>query len=289
MPSTICSTELARRAFAGALALCAALVAPAFAHDFWIRPARFSTEPNQRVAIDLRVGEHFHGEAVARNPDKIARFCALHAQLPELSIPGIEGRAPAGYFGAPSAGLWTLGYRSRPSSIELAAEKFESYLAAEGLEHVSALRKQRGASGRPGKELYSRCAKSLVCVGAPRAENASELARALGFPLELFAHADPYRLHAGDELELLLVFNGAPLANALVGCVREGAPEREQRLRSDARGCVRFVLEQAGVHLVHAVHMLPAPPESGADWESLWAALTFELPASQRASEPRRE
>lgn len=30
--------------------------------------------------------------------------------------------------------------------------------------------------------------------------------------------------------------------------------------------------------LVKAVHMLPAPAGSGADWESLWASLTFEIP-----------
>ena len=38
------------------------------------------------------------------------------------------------------------------------------------------------------------------------------------------------------------------------------------------------VTTRAGVWLVKAVHMAPAPAESGAEWESLWASLTFEVP-----------
>jgi len=33
------------------------------------------------------------------------------------------------------------------------------------------------------------------------------------------------------------------------------------------------------IWLVKTVHMVPAPADSGADWESLWASLTFEIPA----------
>jgi len=33
------------------------------------------------------------------------------------------------------------------------------------------------------------------------------------------------------------------------------------------------------VWLLSAVHMIDAPPGSGARWESLWSSLTFELPA----------
>jgi len=39
------------------------------------------------------------------------------------------------------------------------------------------------------------------------------------------------------------------------------------------------VLDRPGLWLIKAVHMVPAPEGSGAEWESLWASLTFELPA----------
>jgi len=37
-------------------------------------------------------------------------------------------------------------------------------------------------------------------------------------------------------------------------------------------------LPRPGVWLVKVVHMVPAPKDTGADWESLWASLTFEIP-----------
>ena len=41
---------------------------------------------------------------------------------------------------------------------------------------------------------------------------------------------------------------------------------------------VSFAFAKPGAWLVKSVHMVPAPAKSGADWESLWASLTFELP-----------
>jgi hypothetical protein len=39
-----------------------------------------------------------------------------------------------------------------------------------------------------------------------------------------------------------------------------------------------LLLARAGAWLVKTVHMVPAPTDTGADWESLWASLTFEIP-----------
>jgi hypothetical protein len=44
-------------------------------------------------------------------------------------------------------------------------------------------------------------------------------------------------------------------------------------------GRASLVLDRPGLWLVKVVHMVPAPEGSGAEWESLWASLTFELPA----------
>jgi hypothetical protein len=43
-------------------------------------------------------------------------------------------------------------------------------------------------------------------------------------------------------------------------------------------GRARFALGAKGVWLVRVVHMVPAPRDSGADWESLWGSLVFERP-----------
>ena len=44
--------------------------------------------------------------------------------------------------------------------------------------------------------------------------------------------------------------------------------------RTDRNGRVTFALD-SGVWMIKAVHMVPAPPASGADWESFWSSLTF--------------
>jgi hypothetical protein len=48
---------------------------------------------------------------------------------------------------------------------------------------------------------------------------------------------------------------------------------------------VSLPLDAAGTWLVKAVHMTRTPAGSEADWESLWAPLTFEVPEKARTGE----
>jgi uncharacterized GH25 family protein len=253
-----------------------ALAGPASAHDFWIQPSSFRPEARARVAIDLRVGERFVGESVARNPERIDRFFVIAAGAEATPIAGIDAKAPAGYWTPSTDGLAWIGYRSRPSAVELPAEKFESYLAEEGLERVVDLRRIRGERKAPGRERYSRCAKALVQVGSPNASSRAREAK-LGFPLELFPDQDPYALRAGDTFSVRLAYLDKPLEGALVGAMVASDPDAEVRVRTDADGRARFTLARDGAYLVRVVHMVHAPADSEYEWESLWASLTFEL------------
>ena len=75
-----------------------------------------------------------------------------------------------------------------------------------------------------------------------------------------------------------LYYGGKPLKGALVMALQKDRPEPGLSARSDAQGRVRLRLDRPGVWLVKAVHMVPAGKETGADWESFWASLTFEVP-----------
>src|SRR5436305_1996263 len=81
----------------------------------------------------------------------------------------------------------------------------------------------------------------------------------------------------GDELPLTLLFNGKPAANALVIALSKTDPDKAVRARTDARGRVALRIPHGGFWLIKAVHMQAAPPDSGVDWESWWASITFEL------------
>jgi uncharacterized GH25 family protein len=246
---------------------------PVSAHDFWIEPSTFRPAPGGRVAVRLRVGQGLLGDPVPREPQRIERFAAVGG-MGEMGVPGVPGMDPAGFVSPSSPGLLWIVYDSGHESVQLDSAKFDSYLGEEGLERIRKLHKPG-----PVKEIYSRCAKSLLSVGAGPGAGYD---RVLGLELELVAEKNPYALKPGEELPLRLLYHGKPLDGALLVAIPKSKSGKDAKLsaRSDSRGRAALRLDRPGVWLVKAVHMVPAPKGSGAEWESLWASLTFELPAS---------
>lgn len=263
-----------------ALALLVLLLAgPALsAHDLWIEPAAFSPAPGQRVAVRLRLGQGFRGDPIPRDPKLLERFVALGARG-EAPIPGVANTEPAGFASFPAPGLQVLVYDSRREPVELDAAKFEEYLREEGLQKIISLRAERGQSAAPGREVFSRCAKALVAVGGKEAGTRGH-DRIAGLPLELVPQKSPYALAPGGELPVRLLYQGKPLADVLVIALQKGRAGEAVSARTDAKGRVALRLDRTGAWLVKAVHMVPAPRETGVDWESFWASLTFEIPAT---------
>jgi uncharacterized GH25 family protein len=249
------------------------LVPPAAAHEFWIEPATFQPAPGATVAIGLRSGENQVGETVPRREARIERF-ELVGPGTKLPVRGAEGRDPAGEATPPVAGSWQVVFRSRPLSITLDPAEFEAYLREEGLEHVIAERAAKGQARVDGREIYSRCAKALLSVGGAGAG----FDRVVGLPLELIPERDPAALGTDRTFPVRLEFDGKPLAGALVVARAKGAADRPLRARTDAAGRAILELDGPGPWLVTSVHMIPAPEGSDADWESLWASLTFLAP-----------
>lgn len=250
------------------------LAAPALrAHDFWIQPSTFTPEPGERVAVRLRVGDDFPGGRVPRMGRFLERL-AIVGPSPEEQVVGVEGVDPAGYVLAGEPGLHVLVYDSRPDALTLSGKGFEKHLAEQGLERVSELRRERGETEAEARELFSRCAKALVAVGARSGEGYD---RRVGLPLELVPEKNPFLLPPGEDLPLLLLYRGKPVAGVRVQARNPRRPEESVSGRTDANGRVRLRLASGGVWLVKAVYMAPAPEESGADWESFWASLTFEV------------
>ena len=262
---------------AAAVALCGA---PLLAHDMWMEPSTFSPLAGDIVSVRLRVGQDLLGDPIPRDPALVNQFVFEDASGRKPLV-GRDGADPAGFLRVSAPGVVVIGYRSNPSQVELTAEKFNQYLKEEGLEAVAALRARRNETGAKARELFSRCAKSLVLSGLPSDAQGD---RTLGFPLELVAERNPYAIRAGQDLPVRLTYQSRPLAGALVVAMNRLNPSEKLTARTDADGRVRFQLRRSGMWLIKAVHMLPAPAGALADWESYWASLTFEFGSPSAAS-----
>ena len=243
------------------------------AHEFWIEPSSFTPDRSGLLAVRHCVGDGYEGWSLARNAERIEQFIAA-GPAGEQPIVGLDGSDPAGVARLASTGGYVLAYRSNQAFQEMPAGRFEEYLKDKGLERIIALRKAQGASHRKAREAYSRHAKSLIRVGDA---DGDPIDRSMGLRLELVAEPSLFRPGRDDRRSFRLLHEGKPLAGALVIATRPGTADKDQRIRTDAEGRASFSMRSAGMWRVAAVHMIDAHRNVRADWESLWASLTFEL------------
>jgi hypothetical protein len=264
-------------------AILAAVPSIARAHDFWIEPSNYRPPASSTVAIRLRVGQDFLGDPVPRpSSAMLLRFDATTA-TGTAPVIGVQGEEPAGIVEIEGDGMTVVTYHSAPSYVELTEEKLAQYLRDEGLERIHEARRRSPSAGQPWREIYSRCAKSLLWTGQGTGHAMGRRPAAIGnqpvgMPLELIAETNPYAMKAGGALPVRLLYRGQPLRDALIVAIPKMAPNRRIALRSDAQGRVRLKLPSAGEWLIKAVQIVPAPEGARGQWESFWASLTFELP-----------
>ncbi len=253
------------------LAVLTLLSTPALPHDFWVRPEVYTLDEPGPVAVRLLVGDDFDGKAYPRDPAHLQRFVVAG---PDgiTDVPGERGMDPAGTAELPHPGLHVVGYRSHGSVLRMEPRDFEAYLAHEGLDAISRLRAEAGLTDTAGREVFSRCAKAIVRVGDDAAQGFD---RRLDLALELVPENDPTRLGADGRLTMRLLLDGQPLAGALVTAHHREKVALDLPARTDEEGRAVFNLPHDGEWMLNTVHMQPAPLDIDADWESLWASLTF--------------
>ena len=245
------------------------------AHDFWIEPDSFRPATGASIAMRLFVGQDFKGNPLPYLPDWIERYVYLDPGGKETPVPAIVGDDPAGKFPVKEPGLYVVGYRSARFTVNLTEEKFQYYVAEEGLERVLPLHRTRRYAKTGIHEAFSRCAKALVEAGAPARPGSD---RALGMRLELIAERNPYLPLPRDELPVRLLYENKPLPGALVIAFNKRDVARKVKVRSDRDGRAVLKIDRPGIWLVKAVHIIVPPPEVKADWESFWASLVFQRP-----------
>jgi len=279
-------------------------------HIMYLKLDSYFLEPNTSATIQLFNGTFDKSEnAIDRNRMQDASFIGNSNKiLINESQWSEKDNVTLLNFQTGEAGTWVAGISTAPSSIEMDAETFNTYLEHEGIIDMLAWRQENDKLDGDAVEKYSKHVKTIFQVGDKRT---NDWQKSLGYPIEFIPLENPYELNTGDSISVKLLYNGQPLENQLVYADFKGkkdahshADESEghsheveaeeghshgedegnephqhtsgQQLRTDADGIVTAKLTSDGIWYLQTIHLLNTE-EEGFTHESNWTTLTFEV------------
>lgn len=246
------------------------------AHDFWLTPDRFIVRPGEPVSISFIVGHAGDAEPWNLRQERVVelKICKAGSCTPVSDIapntPEGPGRARVS---VNEAGTAIIAFESRHSFSELDGDRFNEYAEKEGLRAILADRAERFSESDPGRELYSRRAKTLIRVEGGGSDDAI---RAVGHTLEIVPLEDLSRIDPGDKFSVRVLFNGAPLEGATIDLDNLGDQLGPvQSAVTNADGDAAFAAGEPGPWKLMSVWGVPLKDRSRADYETFFASLTF--------------
>lgn len=259
----------------GKMSLALALAATAMfshsvsAHDGWLQPDRFTQTNGAPVTLSFRVGHGAHTNTVAIGPTT--------EWIDSLSVTSPDGETrdlPAPRIASSEKeGVYLVTLTTRDFENQMGAEAFNRYLKREGLTPAIEHRERHGHTGKPGREVFSRVAKSLVQLG--ESDNAArEVLQPSGLELEIVPECVPSSGACGDTLPLRVYYQGEPLANARVTFNDLDANEWPTLVQhTDADGRALFPLAE-GRWLAAVTWTRPEKTARG-DFKTVLSSLSF--------------
>ena len=244
-------------------------------------PRSFLVSPGSTTLLTLTVGENFVGDQVAFTSPLVASLrqyslgkavdlrdrVPANEQLPELPVVVSQ------------AGTYLVAFDTHPSQLVLSADKFHAYLHEEGLDFIIKSREAAGNAALPGRERFRRNIKTLLQAGT---RGDATYAVRTGQKLEIVPLANPSAQKRGGDMAFQVLFDGKPLANALVkSWHKRGGQTLIIRTITNGEGKVTVALPWSGAWMVSVVHMVPVTDSQDHDWDSYWGNLTFALPEKQ--------
>lgn len=263
------------------VALSAAIVTAAAAHDFWLQPARFWIQPGENVTVSMFVG---HGADRQIWDVAVSRITALRSIGPAGAADArsaLGARAVAGQadFRFAEAGVYVIALESSEAVSTLPGARFQAYARDEGLTPILRHRDQTRTERREGREVYSRRAKAIVQVGPPGATASDHVTRPIGLTLEIVPERNPYALAGADRLPVRVYYHGVPLEGARITMTDLSADDRPvETHRTDAHGRASFTAPRSGAWLLNVVWSRPISGEAMGEYQTVFSSLTFGLP-----------
>ncbi|HEY0687042.1 MAG TPA: DUF4198 domain-containing protein [Steroidobacter sp.] len=264
---------------------------PAAAHDFWIQPQQYWSQPDAAIPITLQVG---HGSERQRSQIRSNRIASLFAVAPDgtmedmrasLRLRGLQDDGHL-HFSVPGTYLVVLQTDDRGRSA-LPAHRFNEYARAEGLTGALEQRERTGQMSSQAAESYRRVSKAIVQVGAVEMNRQAHVTTPLGLPLEIVPERSPYAEPLAGELPVRVFFEGQPLAGALVKLTQlehDAAPVEMRR--TDSSGRASFSARGRGAWLLNVVWTKPAAASAEVDFETTFSSLSFGFVSERTAHAP---
>ncbi len=166
-----------------------------------------------------------------------------------------------------------IAFNSTNTFIEIEPAIFNKYLLEDGLTNAIEYRKINNETDSIGRELYQRCAKTLIQVGNIKTKTYSVDS---DMPLEIIPETNPYQLKQKDSFQVNVFFQKQALVNTLVKIWhRENNITTTTDLRTNEKGEIKFPVTTSGKWMISLVKMLRLEKDSTAQWQSYWGSLTW--------------
>ena len=256
------------------------------AHDFWVQPEEYWVNPKAVTSMTLQVG---HGPFRQRSPIPMHRIIRFTAIAPKGAIVDLRDRLQLGertkdgdlQFQNPGTYVLVLQTDDR-AETHLPAIRFNDYLKTEGLTPALEQRARMHRMDADGSENYSRCAKSLLQVGATSGGSQTQITKPIGLPLEIVPEKSPYAEPRSAFLPVRVIYEGRPLAGALVKLtnLEHDATPFEVQL-TDRAGRASFTMPNSGTWLLNVIWTKALPSSRETDFETVFSSLSFGFPASR--------
>lgn len=253
------------------------LTGTALAHDFWLQPRSWQAAPGVDMPFVVEVGHGPFRQQWGADASHLLvlrdQARGLEADLRPLFKAG--GDVPHLTYAFRQPGLHIVSLVSTDTPSNLPWIRFNDYITVEGLTPAIDARTRAGTTNSNGRELYSRRAKALIQVGPATSRDDALATRPLGLTLEIVPLRNPYALKPDRILPVQVLYNGKPLAGALVKLTSLEFDVRPlAAIRSNAAGRVALRVPPTGSWLVNVIWTRPIVSPD-ADFQTVFSSLTF--------------
>jgi len=272
----------------------------ALAHDTWLIGVPAVVESGGTVKLRLFTGETFPLDEQTTDPSRVAEWTVVaQAVAHRVEEYGIDGDTLAATVRAEHPGVAVAAIALKPRYLEMEGTKFEEYLTDEkAAEALAARQKSSDGASKPGREYYTKLAKTYFQVNRPKGakDTGAEVEavplngfdQPVGHPLEIIPLTNPFTWGAGDTIAVRVLLKGKPAKGLRVSSGHEQLPKHTfiENVVTDEEGVARFTLSWVGQMWflrTHRIEPLDPPARRGgddaplADWESYFASMTFQI------------